>query len=238
MIDFKNEIMRKQEERTRGINEYNKVINENLKNIEELFEFKNTTFKVTAKKEEDKSITLNIREVGEDGLNFKYTKISKLISINKDLDMLEIKNIIESKLKEFVMDIIIKNNINIVNNNETIPTYMGNFEENKDTIQPIDFKVLLEREEDKKKVIYGLYDSILETNSPVIQKVVGSDYGVEIQYNKSKANILSISDYNSGRCCYIKYENVNPHKCFGYTKEEIESYLQRIVVAFIMECDK
>lgn len=124
-----------------------------------------------------------------------------------------------------------------------IKTHFGkiiNKESKINDIQPIDFKALLKREEDKKKVIYGLYDSILETNLQSIIDAVGDGYNVRILQSKSGGNILNIQDTHElvNRNCYIKYENVNPHKCFGYTKGEIEEYIQRIVVAFIMEYDK
>jgi hypothetical protein len=123
--------------------------------------------------------------------------------------------------------------------NFTSPTYIGNFEEKKEDIEPIDFKSLINREEDKKKVIYGLFDEILETNLEGIKEALGNKYVVNIQYNKSKANTLYIADTDVlNRCCYIKYENINPNKNFGYTKEEIEEYLQKIVVAFAMEYDE
>lgn len=121
-----------------------------------------------------------------------------------------------------------------------MPTYMGTFEEKKDDIKPIDFKPLIDREKDKKKVIYGLFDSILDANLDGIKDIMKDNYTVEIIYKIGGANILCIRDDRTigERCCYIKYENVNPHKSFGYTREEIEEYLQRIVIAFVMEYDK
>jgi len=112
------------------------------------------------------------------------------------------------------------------------------YNKTENNIKPIDFKYLLEREKDKYNVIYGLFNSILEANLESINEAIGDNYKAKIQYNKSKANVLCITNYDLGRCCYIKYENINSHKSFGYIKEEIEEYLQRIIVGFVMEYDK
>jgi hypothetical protein len=117
----------------------------------------------------------------------------------------------------------------------------GDFKTDKEKVKPIDFESLVLREKDKKKVIYGLFDNILEVNLPVIQKIAGDNYKVKIINKLSGGNILYLRGLNElgTRDCYIKYENVNPHKTLQkLTKEEIEEYLKRIVVGFIMEYDK
>jgi histidinol phosphatase-like PHP family hydrolase len=118
--------------------------------------------------------------------------------------------------------------------------WLNGVEINDVDVKPIDFKSLIAREEDKKKVIYSLFDSVLEANLESIKEVSGENYKVKIIYHKGGANILCIEDDRSvdSRYLNIKYENVNPNKCFGYTKEEIEEYLQKMVIAFLMECDK
>jgi hypothetical protein len=164
---------------------------------------------------------------------------------------------------EFMRDVDVCNDYNIlaerwklidkVNNTEETPKRgqrrnanlyeesAGDFKTDQEEIEPIDFESLVLREKDKKKVIYGLFDSILEVNLPVIQKIAGDNYKVKIIKKLSSGNILYIREKNelASRDCYIKYENINPHKTLQkLTKEEIEDYLKRIVVGFIMEYDK
>lgn len=169
------------------------------------------------------------------------------IDINMAMSLEEIKKYIEGTITDIqeyeVKDKPVRGlrrNANFYEESAELPTYMGFFyPKDKEDIKPIDFKYLLEREKDKYNVIYGLFNNILEANLGSIKEAIGDKYNAEIQYNKSKANVLCVTDYDAGRCCYIKYENVNPHKTFQeLTKEEIEEYLQRIVIGFVMEYDK
>lgn len=155
------------------------------------------------------------------------------------LPMQFIKHVRGLRAKTNVIDEVC--NINKEKIGETLSTYMGTCKEKKNVVKPIDFKSLIDREKDKKKIIYGLFDSILDVNLEGIKSIVEDNYTVEIIYKIGSANVLCIRDDRTigERCCYIKYENINTHKTFQeLTKEEIEEYLQRIVIGFIMEYDK
>lgn len=186
----------------------------------------------------EKNISLNQKE--RNVVRIQMESVLNKFQQNVD-DNLRKNKLKQARVDQNVVDVVdnILNKLQVADYKDGVetPPFMGILKKNDD-IMSIDFKSLLEHEEDKKKIIYGLFDSILETNLEGIRDVVGSKYKVEIQYKKSKANVLSITEYDSGRCCYIKYENVNPESYFGCTKEEIEEYLQRIVIGFVMEYDK
>lgn len=248
MIDLKSEILGKRQKEDKKVDLYNSVIKEYIPQIKDIFD--SDSLKVDCQ-EVDKLIKITIISKDEKTKYvFSYSSIKKCLYINPSDDLAD-RSMIENKLKEFVLKIAEKEDVRIKEPSvrgkrrelgiiEESASDLPTYNKAEEIINPIAFKHLLEREKDKYNVIYGLFNNILEVNLDSIKEAIGDNYKVEIQYNKSKANNLYIEDERSlgERYCYIKYENVNQHKSFGYTKEEIEEYLQRIVISFVMEYDK
>lgn len=110
MLDLKKELLKKQKESDEKRGDYNKVVNDNLEVIKEIFN--NSEFEVNTFQEKDKSITLELRQRDSKGYcRFTYDCLinRKTQLLNEEIDI----SYIETQLKYFILDITTESNIKI-----------------------------------------------------------------------------------------------------------------------------
>lgn len=116
MIDFKSEILAKIQKEDKKVDLYNSVIKEYIPQIKDIFEYSN--LKVDCHEIKDGLIKITI--ISEDNrtkYHFSYNDIKRYLYLNPSDDIAD-KDMIENKLKDFVLEVAEKEDIRIKETSE------------------------------------------------------------------------------------------------------------------------